>query len=172
MVGKNAPADFHPLEWRTLGRREPYEETFRRCSWCGAMHPEDLVRAIETAPPPKVIEAPFGGPSWTRESVFWSDKIGYKLYVLVPNPIVGQIVECGSRSGPVDPDDMSKGSKTEPIMGEAPATIQAKWYSSHLDDDGYDDEALAKLTNAIEASTGVLLFRDNGRWMWRRTVRG
>lgn len=149
MVGKNAPADFHPLEWRAPFRMDPYEYAFRTCSWCGAMHPEDLVAALRNGSP-----------------VEWA-KPGYKIYVDVPNPISGQEVKCGSRSGPVDPDDMSKGRYDEPIYGAAPPTVMGKWYTTHLHDE-YSGDALDTLLQAIAEQSGVQLYRGaDGRWMWK-----
>lgn len=132
-------------KWEVRGHRGggPYSHDYRQCSYCGSMHPEDLFAAIS--------DGAELGPT---------DK-NYKVYVTVPNSIVGQIVECGSHSGPVFARDgrpshwwqrftaptnlPPKGGFTlaERLRGRfkrvlydaAPATIHAKFYFQHLDED-------------------------------------
>lgn len=128
--------------WREAQpERPPHGQTFRTCFYCGSMHPEDLVAALEAG-------AKLGGSDW---------KYGWphKFYVEVPNPLAGQIVQVGSRT--------EKGVTT-PIMGEASTTTHAKWYNQHIEDVGYDTEALTKLLAALKEHSKIeFIFGDDGR---------
>lgn len=117
------PAD----HWYAEGRAD---RPFRSCSYCGSIHPEDLVRFLTNGA--------------TLESADWKYGWPHKFYVHgVPNPQAGQIVEIGSDH---------KGGVTTPIMGPAPATTFVKWYSQHLSDDGFDNEAQVALQEALRVS--------------------
>jgi hypothetical protein len=118
-----------PDEWRPPSKSEPYEYPFRSCSYCGSIHPEDLVAWLEKG-------ASLYGADW---------KYGWphKYYVEgIPNPIAGKIVEIGG--------EYYRGHK-KPIMGAASPTTHAKWYNLHLNDHGYSQETLEKLVKAINA---------------------
>lgn len=94
-------------QWEVRGRRgdDPYQHDYRQCSYCGSIHPEDMLALIRTG-----------------SRLQGTDK-GYKRYLLTPNPIAGQDCRIGSRHGPgVD----------EVIRGPAPATIQQKFYLDHV----------------------------------------
>jgi hypothetical protein len=43
----------------------------------------------------------------------------------------------------------------EPITGTASAHTHAKWYNSHLKDQGYDEQALAALLAALKEHGGI-----------------
>ena len=65
----------------------PYKHSFRTCSYCGGMNPEDLIALLDD--------------EGSEVDVEGTTK-GYKFYVRgVPNPIAGQRCRSGSHSGPV-----------------------------------------------------------------------
>lgn len=115
----------------------PYKETHRTCYFCGSIHPEDLLTALEAG-------ARLGGSDW---------KYGWphKFYVEnLPNPIAGQDCDTGSSSR------FENGQRIEEkLRGVAPAHGHAKWYNEHLQDAGFDDEARARLIAALERHAGI-----------------
>ncbi len=134
--------------------RPPYGQTFRTCSYCGSIHPEDLVRVVEAG-------AKLGGSDW---------KYGWphKFYVdNIPNPLAGQTVEMGSRS-----QSVNGAVTTEPIMGPAPEHTMAKWYNDHLEDSGYDDEALKKLTETLSMHAGIAFEIRDGKLHYKAPFHG
>lgn len=60
----------------------PYHHKLRQCSYCGGLHPDDLIAAVEAG-----------------AKIEGTDK-GYKLYARVPNLVAGKWVRTGSSSGP------------------------------------------------------------------------
>ncbi len=120
---------------------EPHGMPFRRCTFCGGIHPEDLLRFLE-------MGADMGGSDW---------KYGFphKFYVEgIPNPRSGDTVQIGTQSSM---------SVTTPLMGVASEFTTAKWYSDHLLDKGYDDEALDTLLKKLTEFTGIEWFLKDGR---------
>jgi len=123
----------------------PYRNTFRTCSYCGSMHPEDLISFVREG----------------RARLEGTTK-NYKFYVRVPNPIAGQTCRIGSSSGRVFPvratpkgviarllaeHDMPerlgrptmleriRNHYSRPTMGDAPDMVHAKFYTWHLSED-------------------------------------
>lgn len=139
---------FRKLEptWRAPeASREPYGESFRRCYYCGSIHPEDLLKALQEGATLEGTDRKYGWP--------------HKFYVEgIPNLIVGRQVQMGFDSR----WDGEKRIET-PIMGAAPATVPAKWYNEHLLDEGYDDEARGTLIAALEQHAHILFFFENGK---------
>lgn len=129
-------------EYRRPDSRNPDGEPFRRCSYCGSIHPEDLLNALSAG-------AQLGGSDW---------KYGWphKFYVTnIPNENRDRQAEIGSTSY----WDEKKGkSVTEPMYGTE-GDFHAKWYNQHLQDAGFDDEAreafLKRLTDASGIEWGV-----------------
>jgi hypothetical protein len=172
---------FGPTFWREprpLGEGSPYRETFRTCSYCGSIHPEDLYRHL-TAP----AGAELHGADW---------KYGWphKFYVEgIPNPAVGQPVPAGFRSwsevtcpcGTTYQNhehhacpscaigDRAPGvvvtPKSETTMHPAPPTLWAKWYNAHLAD--LTPAGFALLAPLLEQHAGIAFTRDaDGRIAW------
>jgi hypothetical protein len=120
----------------------------RTCSYCGSVHPEDLLRILENG-------GDLGGSDW---------KYGWphKFYVTALNPSKGEITQIGSSSGPVYSEEGAlkrdaEGNylrKNEPIMG-ASGDFHGKWYNEHIMDDGFDDEARAALISALEKHSHI-----------------
>lgn len=145
----------HRCSWRVQPYDGgPYRHTFRTCSYCGGMHPEDLIRLIEQG----------ADVSGTTK--------GHKFYVeRVPNPIAGQRCRSGSRSGPVfdrghgqrlanrlrDPSIMPRelgratimerlrGHYERPTYSPAPQHCFAKFYTYHIE----SEEQQERLNRAI-----------------------
>lgn len=126
------PTPSSDLVWRPpTPDRPPYGNPYRTCSYCGSLHPEDLLNAIKAGGIKlDLADLKYGWP--------------HKFYVEgIPNPLAGQQVKCGSNAD---------GS---PMMGPAPAEAFAKFYNDHLLDEGYDEEAKAALFAAIRLLGGV-----------------
>lgn len=136
-----------PIADRTFKGPDRWErrDGVRRCSYCGSMHPEDLFMAIGDR-----VEL---GPT---------DK-SYKVYVHLPNPKAGQIVQVGSESGPaynVLTGEPNKPDLTiwEKVRGrydrniKASPTLHAKFYFQHFDDD--QQQRFVNLLNAKAVNIG------------------
>lgn len=134
-----------PNEWVTYpDRGGPYGYPFRQCSYCGSMHPEDFFNALKNGARPDMADWKYGWP--------------HKFYVNgIVNPLAGQVVEVGSRSG-------SNGER-EPIMGEAPAFTVAKFYNVHLRDI-HDEAALAALIELVNSSNAYSRFGTDEKGLW------
>lgn len=143
-----------PVVWRDPERaREPYGEDFRRCSYCGSIHPEDLLRHLRAGASPHGADWKYGWP--------------HKFYVEgVPNLLAGKTVRCGTAFKRADGKDFE-----EPIMGAAPATVHVKWYNEHLLDEGYDEATRAELIEALAAS-GIRFEIVDGRLRYSAPHRG
>jgi hypothetical protein len=134
--GEQSPVfKFQSPHWREPdSSREPYGYPFRTCSFCGSIHPEDLMAYLESG------VAGLDGSDW---------KYGWphKYYVEgIPNPLACRMVKMGSRT---------EGGITTAIVGAAPQTTHAKWYNAHLEDEGYDDEAREKLFALLKEHGGI-----------------
>lgn len=145
---KTAPFRRSDLSWTKRGgdTRNPDGEPFRRCSYCGSIHPEDLIAALDAG-------GVLSGSDW---------KYGWphKFYLIVPNPNRDRTAEIGSSSEWND----EKGERVDtPIMGSE-GDFNAKWYNEHLQDDGYDDEARALILERIKQASNIeFRFSDDGR---------
>lgn len=144
---------------------DPYRETYRSCSYCGAMHPEDLFNALRS------------GARLERTTKL------YKFYIEgIPNPKAGEPLPnytyCGSLS-----TDMAGSGEWEKIqdgynestgepkflyrklcsMSICPSTTPAKWYTEHLLD--LNEEAFRAITDLIARQTGRRYIIADGRLM-------
>ncbi len=150
----------HESTWRPpgpLGRKEddgPYELSFRTCSYCGSIAPEDAVELLRAAPRVEVADRKYGWP--------------HKIYFDVPNPIAGKDVRIGSKSW----TDEAGVHHDEEIRGAAPAFVQAKLYAVHLRDEGTSEDAFAAIAGAIERRTGIRFELKDGRLFWRSGTAG
>lgn len=160
--------------WGGWTWREPMRgEHFRRCSYCGSMHPEDL--AAE--------------PEWRAE---WADrKYGFphKFYVDIPNRDPEALFAIGSTSGGI-PRYGSLGDGGLTWIGRADLTAEqraiaerdghdrepyptfvgfgtreshfGKFYTVHLADPAVSSETKA----VIERRSGLRFHFDGGRVSW------
>jgi hypothetical protein len=110
----------------------PYDYQYRTCSFCGSIHPEDLLNALEAGASVEEADRKYGYP--------------HKFYIDLPNSIAGQEVEVGS---------VSDASGRRPTMGTAPAKVPAKFYSVHIFDDGVSPENLQRILDLLHKATGV-----------------
>lgn len=127
------------IHWRTMDT-EPLNDkqglATRTCSYCGSIHPEDLLKAIEAG-------AKMGGSDW---------KYGWphKFYVKgIPNPIAGQEIEVSS----VHQGEEKLSSVREP----AKDTVRGKFYNVHLED--LNDIDFTKVATVIEWETDIIFNR-------------
>jgi hypothetical protein len=127
-------------------------DTFRTCSYCGSIAPEDLLAAFRA-----------GGV--TLDGSDWKYGFPHKFYVRgIKNPIAGKQVQVGSRS--VD-------DKREPIMGPASPELFAKFYTEHLEDQGYSAAARESLLRAVSLHSGIEFSADaDGRVKYRAPYHG
>lgn len=147
-------------DWRDPARGEH----FRRCGFCGSVHPDDL--AAE--------------PSWRAE---WADrKYGWphKFYVDIPNQQPEQLFVVSATTTPTDgyiaqadmtdqQRDLAKrdGWQLNPDkyfqFGTRPMH-HAKFYSIHLS----DTDLSAEVKATVEQRSGLAFeFRPDGRVAWR-----
>jgi hypothetical protein len=145
-------------------QRKPYGEPFRSCSYCGSIHPEDLIALLKAGA--------------TMHGADWKYGWPHKFYVEgIPNPHAGKIVEMGSSSGG-DIGEETPGAQWKstcghtdckkrtrdhgywqvPHMASAPKTTPAKFYNAHLED--CSDELLAVLLPLVMQQTGIEFSRD------------
>lgn len=150
------------VEWRPPQlEREPYGETFRSCSYCGSIHPEDLVTLLEAGAKASGADWKYGWP--------------HKFYVdNIPNPHAGKPVEMGSRSADADTPGAvwkptcghadctvrtsSHGYWNVPTIEPAPATMCGKFYNTHLQD--CSPEVFARLAPLLKQHTGIAFSID------------
>ena len=163
-----------PPEWREPSGQSdggPYYRDFRSCSYCGSMHPADLLRVVSEG-------ARLHGADW---------KYGWphKFYIDdIVNKIAGQICRVGGVYCSAANLDESKQRHPEAVnwresehgwqadlMGEAPTHLTAKWYNVHLRD--LDNFLLRRVAKVIEDTTNIQFFIDDkNRLAHRAPYRG
>jgi hypothetical protein len=147
---------------------DPYRETYRTCSYCGSMHPEDLFTALQAG---------------ARLGI--TDKL-YKFYVEgIPNPKAGEDLPCYSFCSKPSPKTLAEGGWEEIAdgydertgapktawrklhsTGKCPPTLPAKWYNDHLLD--LEPATFQAITDLIAQRTGRRYFvGDRGQLMVR-----
>ena len=123
------------MEWRIRGKDKymAAAQPFRTCSYCGSMHPLDLlVYLVKGA-------ADLHGADW---------KYGWphKFYCDVPNPDEGaQVVVSTYSNGTAPPED---------TLGSASAFLHVKFYNVHLLD--VDEEEFEALAQSLHQYTGIM----------------
>lgn len=139
---KEADTRGWPVEWRIRGKDKymAAAQPFRTCSYCGSMHPLDLlVYLVKGA-------ADLHGADW---------KYGWphKFYCDVPNPDEGASVVVGTEY---------KGSEgtTIDLFGSASAFLHAKFYNVHLLD--VEEEEFEALVHSLHEYTGITFVRGLG----------
>lgn len=161
---------FAPQTWRPAGVRlhpeNDHVPAFRTCSYCGSIHPEDLLNALRAG-------AKAGGSDW---------KYGWphKFYVEgIPNSQAGNLVTRMSGSGPLpltDKDraeyeryaqrgavvefseDAEKGRWRVTVREPDGPTTHGKWYNAHLAD--LSPAAFDELVPLLLRHTGIKFERD------------
>lgn len=123
-----------------------YQHDLRTCSYCGGLHPDDAIAAVE------------------KGCVVEGTTKAYKRYILVPNKHAGKIVVDGGQSGPVfarpgpktrvqrllgphamperlgNPTLMERlvGRYNRDTYGPAPAFVHQKLYMWHFDEVSFE----------------------------------
>lgn len=122
---------------RPASERWPQGEPFRVCSYCGSIHPEDLLAALDAG-------AELHGSDW---------KYGFphKFYIEnIPNPNRDELAEIGMKSYPGEDGEPVR----ESIYG-AQGNFSSKWYNVHLLDQGYDEAAITALMKRLSEVSGI-----------------
>jgi hypothetical protein len=161
--------------------RQSYEP-FRSCSFCGSMHPEDLLTAIKAG-------ATLGGSDW---------KYGWphKFYVnAIPHVHPEREVWRGGSSGPLyrcrtcgfEPPKSAwpvplcehvtdrvqyaiTGHYKDDIFEPVGPTVHGKWYNTHLND--LSDVAFALLAPVLKDAAGIEWHRKDGKLLYSAPHRG
>jgi len=170
--GEMSPVfNYGETTWRDPFDREdgPYKETYRTCSYCGSIHPEDLLRVLTEG-------ATLGGSDW---------KYGWphKFYVYnIPNPVSGQLRRSGGISmgkyrlptmedfkreypGYSNHRESPHGGWQADSISPAPATMQAKWYNEHLTELG--EAAFSRVAGVLLEKAKIAFEMKDGRLMYR-----
>lgn len=187
-----------PIVWRP-----PFQEIhWRTCSYCGSMHPEDLIRFLqlpqkdtatcarcrsESTPEPNVPENPSDeqlqawqswergrySPHTCRVTLGDSDwKYGWPHKFYVEG-IPNPTAGKISQYGTHSYTDENGKRHEEKLMGPEPATRGGKWYNQHLLDQGYDDDALDLLLGLLSEHSGITFLKgDDGQLKYRAPYPG
>lgn len=135
-------------EWHAPRESEPYSYPFRTCSYCGSIHPEDLMK--------------FFANGATAHGADWKYGWPHKFYIEgILNPIAGKTVRIGSESGP---------GYDRSIMGTASAHTPAKFYNKHLVD--VPQAMFDELAILLEQQTGIKFVRDDAGISYSAPYRG
>lgn len=138
------------IEVAHAGDGYPRNYPFRSCSYCGSIHPEDLLRALTE------LGAALTGSDW---------KYGWphKFYVeQLPTGIPeGTEIKAGSNyANGVD----------KPIMGKQSKYAHAKWYNEHLFD--LDAECFAAMAKVLFEHAHIEFFKDGEAVKYRAPSHG
>lgn len=145
-----------------------YGEHFRRCNFCGSIHPEDL--AAE----------PVWHANWADRKYGWP----HKFYVDIPNRNPGRLYAIGTSSGEDRPSANLKGwvrksdltdeqrevlnrdrmdsERTKWVMFDTRPHHYVKFYSMHLNDPNISDY----VKNVIYRKSGLRFKFKDGKVYW------
>jgi hypothetical protein len=118
--------------WRAprVDAKYAINEPFRRCSYCGSIHPEDLIKLL--------------GEGAELQGADWKYNWPHKFYVNgIPNKTTELLAKVGG--------SFKDGVETS-IIGPPPRECWTKWYNEHIMDDGFDQEARSALLSVLEMS--------------------
>lgn len=151
------------VEWRpakpegnSSDDQNPYGYPFRTCSYCGSIHPEDLIKFLNEGAKLKGSDWKYGWP--------------HKFYVEnIPNPLAGKECKVYVSCGILNEADLAEGGweKHGDVFRQlhsgykAPPHTHAKWYNDHLGD--LDDDAFQLLSEALAKRAGVTFRRSGGK---------
>jgi hypothetical protein len=180
--GEMADCFNYQIAWRDPSMSEPYSYPFRTCSYCGSIHPGDLLKYL--------------GEGAHLEGSDWKYGWPHKFYVRgIPNPLAGKQVAVGSESYPIYACSMCGEEKSgkdsrpsEPcgccdaarwivkrredkkIMGDAPKETFAKFYNIHLAD--LDPDSVQILSQEMSRSSGIEFFMAGEKLRYRAPRHG
>jgi hypothetical protein len=129
---------------------------FRTCSYCGSIHPEDLFNALPATPKIKTVTYWHGQSRDvpTMEIADWKYGYPHKIYIdSLPNP--------NAENSFLQGYTLRDGVKTD-LQYSTEGLAWAKFYTRHLADDGFDEEAFAAFTSALAERCGLLFGVDRG----------
>jgi hypothetical protein len=145
----------HEVVWRPPydGGGGPYYYDWRTCSYCGSIHPEDLLRVLLAGARMHSADWKYGWP--------------HKFYLEdVPNKYAGQDCRTGAVYAGDHPLEELKreypqavnwqqkdGRWRADLRGKAPAHAPAKWYNEHLLD--LDEVAFVPVAQTILLHTHI-----------------
>lgn len=153
-----------PVVWRppTDGIGEdgyPQIYPWRKCSYCGSIHPGDLVELAKTIEFCDAFE-PYETKSAKPYMELADMKYGFPHKVYVETMITfrpDEEFKHGSRWSPAG---------VEPIMGKGFKPF-IKFYTVHTNDQGIDDEAFAAIAKVMHDHAGIIIERDDQGVKWR-----
>ena len=134
-VRSYAPVHWHPGYERIEDGKLMQSQPWRSCSFCGSIHPEDLVKALEGG-------TKLGGSDW---------KYGWphKFYMEMPNPQPEREFVVSTTHRGDEPIVYTFGKRH---------VLHGKWYNEHLKD--LDDAAFAVVAAALKKATDIEFARD------------
>lgn len=132
------------MHWRESRGTGVRDVPYQTCGYCGSLHPAAMLRILRDSP----IHV---------EVVSWKYGWPHKIYVTHRNDRAQEQAEIGSDSRMINGERV-----TTPIMGEA-GHFTSKFYTQHLMDEGYSDDAFAALADEIDRVTGIRFSRAGER---------
>lgn len=142
------------LVWREPESKKHGTIPYRKCGYCGSIHPEDLLAALEAG-------AVLHGADW---------KYGWphKFYVDgIPNPEAGRMVVKSSKHWTDEEGNRRHEEYPEPEAD----TVGGKWYNEHLLD--LSREAFALVAGRLSEVSHISFSRtDEGRLRYTAPYRG
>lgn len=129
----------------------PQRSNYRSCGYCGSVHPEDLLRFIESGNHghAEMADRKYGYP--------------HKLYVDLPNPLAGQLTVTSWSTEMVDGINTGRLIPGEPTA--EPELWSVTFYTTHLQ--GLPDEQFVALATWIERMTGYHFERRDDGMYWK-----
>lgn len=168
-------ANRHPMfRDRDIHWRAPDEYGMRKCSYCGSLHPDDLLRVLKT-------------PGTHYSGSDWKYGWPHKFYIEPVNPKAEELVEVGGATGdgtdPLDrwrchahgekpcecPKEKATGYWQRAILGKRP-TLFCKWYNEHLED--MTDEQFQEFSQISKTLFGVEWHKDPDKGIGYKARRG
>lgn len=140
-----------PVVWRAPRVDKEYgiREPFRRCSYCGSIHPEDLIRLL--------------GEGAELHGADWKYGWPHKFYIEgIPNKTTELVAKVGSTH---------KNGVETPTLGKPSRDCHVKWYNEHIADAGFDNEARSALLSVLESS-GIVFSMKDGELLYRSPMHG
>lgn len=114
-------------------------QTFRTCSYCGCMHPEDFLTYLKQIPDENQKDSPV-----KVSGSDWKYNYPHKFYITIPNPTPENVYKVGS--------EYKDGVET-PCFDNV-YTLHGKFYSKHLQD-CKDETFFDELCDLIENHLGI-----------------
>lgn len=159
------------MSWRAGRNNESYGgvEPWRTCSYCGSMHPLDLLGFM------------LRGEISNLGDADWKYGWPHKFYLDVPNPHAGKLASSGSFGGGAGytleqmqreypgyinwRGSAHEGWKADVTPTPAPASMHGKFYSVHLKD--LSEEEFGALQVALAARSGISFERQGEKLLYR-----